>query len=403
MKQPLWNRREFVQWMGCSSLGTVGLRAGWLSEAPATNGHVTPRFAYVGYGDQLRQGIQVFAIRRERWTPTQTIASEHPSCLALHPNQRFLYAVNEIDSYHGLPSGAVEAFAIDPDHGRLTLLNRQPLSLSAIKPRHLAVSPDGRSLVVAVSGGGAYNVLPIAPDGRPGKVSGILKEVGSGPNPDHQQASHPQMVIFDPTARHLLGTDLGSDRVNVFTLSNDKLTLHGRSATQPGSGPHQIAFHPDSHLLYVRNELEASISCYAYDAAMGKVLDRLQHVAIRPDNSNDQPTAGTMAIHPSGKYLYVSDPRCETIAGWHINTTTGALTPMESRIGDLGSPHAITLTPDGSAMLVLSQKERQRLSPCYRHRQRPSPPACTGSKVADDAEESCCEVCVIFSEAAPSA
>jgi 6-phosphogluconolactonase (cycloisomerase 2 family) len=304
----------------------------------------------------LRQGIQVFAIRGERWTPTQTIASEHPSCLALHPNQRFLYAVNEIDSYHGLPSGTVEAFAIDPDHGRLTLLDRQPLSLSAIRPRHLAVSPDGRSLVVAVSGGGAYNVLPIATDGRLGKVWGILKEVGSGPNPTHQQASHPQMVIFDPTARHLLGTDLGSDRVNVFTLADDKLTLHGRSATQPGSGPHQMAMHPDSHLLYVRNELEASISCYGYNATNGKVLDRLQHVAIRPDNSNGQPAAGTMAIHPSGRYLYASDHRCETIAGWHINAATGALTSMKSRIDRLGSPHAITLTPDGSALLVLSQK-----------------------------------------------
>ncbi len=314
------------------------------------------RLPMLSYDGRSGQGIQVFAIRGERWTPAQTIASEHPSFLALHPNQRFLYAVNEIDSYQGLPSGTVEAFAIDPDHGRLTLLNLQPLSLSAIKPRHSAVSPDGCSLVVAVSGGGAYNVLPIAPDGRLGIVSGILKEVGSGPNPDHQQASHPQMVIFDPTARHLLGTDLGSDRVNVFTFEDNKLTLHGRSATQPGSGPHQMAMHPDSHLLYVRNELEGSISCYGYNPANGKVLDRLHHIAILPDNPNRQPAVGTMAIHPSGKYLYVSDHRCETIAGWHINAATGALTPMESRINDLGSPHAITLTPDGSAMLVLSQK-----------------------------------------------
>jgi 6-phosphogluconolactonase (cycloisomerase 2 family) len=164
------------------------------------------------------------------------------------------------------------------------------------------------------------------------------------------------MVIFDPTKRHFLSTDLGSDRVNVFTLADDKLTLHGKSATQPGSGPHQMAMHPGSHLFYVRNELEGSISCYGYDAANGKVLDRLQHVAIRPDNSNGQRVAGTMAIHPSGKYLYVSDHRCETIAGWRVNAITGALAPMESCIDGLGSLHAITLTPDGRAMLVLSQK-----------------------------------------------
>src|ERR1035437_4093863 len=129
------------------------------------------------------------------------MACDNPSCLTLQPSRKFLYAVNEIDEYQGLPTGTVEAYSIDARDGRLTLLNRQPLSLSATAPRHLAISPDGSKLIVAVHGGGSYNVLPLHTDGSLERVSGILKEVGSGPAQERQHASHPQMVLFD-TTRH---------------------------------------------------------------------------------------------------------------------------------------------------------------------------------------------------------
>src|SRR5579871_1934477 len=178
MKQrTLWSRREFVQSIGCSSFAAAGPRLPWLTTAAQPS----PRFAYVGFSTAAQgpTGVQVFAIRRERWTRVQTIPSEHPTALALHPSQHFLYAVNEISSHQGLPLGTVEAYGIDPHDGHITLLNRQSLSLSGTLPRHLAISPDGRNVVVALHGGGAYNVLPIGADGMLGKVSGILKEVGS--------------------------------------------------------------------------------------------------------------------------------------------------------------------------------------------------------------------------------
>ncbi|MCU1226862.1 MAG: 6-phosphogluconolactonase [Edaphobacter sp.] len=364
MKQrTLWSRREFVQSMGCSSLAAVGPRVQWLTNSNRPK----PGFAYVGFSseDQRDTGIQAFAIRGERWTSVQTVASQHPTALALHPSQRFLYTVNEIESYRGLPSGTVEAYGIDPDSGHLTLLNRQPLSLSGTLPRHLAVSPDGGNLVVAVHGGGAYNVLPIDAKGALGKVSGIVKEIGSGPNEEHQDAAHPQMVIFDTTGRHLLGTDMGSDRVNVFTLTGDGLSVHGRSATQPGSGPRHMAMHPTGHLLYVTNHLEASISCYGYDAANGKLQDRLQHSSLSMPLADGYGTrgAGSLLIHPSGHFLYTahqsstpSASASDGIAAWRIDSTTGALTPIQLWTQGLRDTHAMTMLSDGEGLLVLSQR-----------------------------------------------
>src|SRR5260370_5325147 len=127
MKQrALWSRREFVQGM---SLAAVGSRL----PRPIGASPLKPRFAYVGSGDST-QSIAVFAIQGDHWTPVHTVSSERPTALALHPSRHLLYVANEVDSYQGLPSGTLEAYAIDPASGRLTLLNRQPLSLSGIMP-----------------------------------------------------------------------------------------------------------------------------------------------------------------------------------------------------------------------------------------------------------------------------
>src|SRR6185295_9664072 len=63
--------------------------------------------------------------------------TENPSFLAVHPNQRFLYAVNEVSNYQGGKDGSVSAFAIDRTSGTLTLLNR--VSTRGADPCHLAV------------------------------------------------------------------------------------------------------------------------------------------------------------------------------------------------------------------------------------------------------------------------
>src|SRR6266568_219943 len=54
--------------------------------------------------------------------------SPNPSFLAVHPNRRFLYAVNEISNYTGagVPAGgragSIATFSIDPQTGKLTQL-----------------------------------------------------------------------------------------------------------------------------------------------------------------------------------------------------------------------------------------------------------------------------------------
>ncbi len=202
---------------------------------------------------------------------TQSVASRRPSFLALDQSQTLLFAVNEIDEFEGLPTGSVESYEVEPGTGYLTLISRRPLSLSATMPRHLAIAPDRQYLVVAAYGGGAYNVLPIHRNGELGLVTQIVKEIGCGPHPEKQAAAHPHSVRFHPTGKFLLGTDLGSDRINVFSFEDGHMSrVHG-IPVPAGSGPAQITMNPIGSLVFVLHELSPLLSCYQFDAQTGSI------------------------------------------------------------------------------------------------------------------------------------
>ncbi|MGJ7529317.1 lactonase family protein [Variovorax sp. GB1P17] len=380
--QPGQKRRAVMQWIGgASALGTL---TPWLpanaqspsataTGATAASETPTPRFAYVGTytsdapggtaGGPASKGIHVLAVTDGGWPQVQTVSSANPSFLAVHPNRRFLYAINEIDIYQGLPTGTAEAYAIDERSGRLTLINRQPLSLSGVIPAHLAVSPDGRALVVALYGGGAYNVLPIGADGTLGKVSGIEKETGSGPDAERQESPHPHMVLFDASGQRVIATDLGSDRINVFSVADGKLNLLGRTSVSPGSGPRHLALHPSQRFLYVVSELDATVACFGYDAASGKVGEQRQRISTVPEGFTGQKNAAALVMHPSGQFLYASNrrlksdhPMADSVAAFRIDANSGALTPLQHWGEGLRFPRALAMAPGGSHLYALSQK-----------------------------------------------
>jgi 6-phosphogluconolactonase (cycloisomerase 2 family) len=348
-----WSRREFVG-MAASSLAGMSVGSPLLARAARSSPNTAPRFIYVGFGSRgaKDEGIAIFDLRDGRWRPAGVVSSASPSSLALDASERFLYAVNEVDEYEGLPTGTVEAYAVDEADGTLQLLNRQKLSLSATAPRHAAVSPDGRALVVAVHGGGAYNVLPLGEDGTVGPVSGILKETGSGPH-DEQRSAHPQMVVFDRAAR-VVSADLGGDRLSVLKIDMAQLSVAGRYATQTGDGPRQLAFHPDGELLFIANELDASVACYRYDTEDGRIVGKLGQAAT---TCGANAGGVVMAVDPAGEFLYTAHRRGRAgVSMWRIAQSTGELQRLQTVDESGPRLHEMTMTADGGSLLGLSRE-----------------------------------------------
>ncbi len=82
---------------------------------------------YVGtYSVRDSKGIYVFEFSRAKGTLKliQTIEdAESPNYMEIHPNGKFLYAVNSGAINQNENGGSVTAYTIDPKTGKLTFLN----------------------------------------------------------------------------------------------------------------------------------------------------------------------------------------------------------------------------------------------------------------------------------------
>jgi 6-phosphogluconolactonase (cycloisomerase 2 family) len=288
------------------------------------------RFAYVGCGDD---SLRVFRLQGEHWTQIQRVPSLAPACVLLSPAQQTLYVANEVEEHEGLPRGTVEAFHIHPGDGRLTLLSRTALSLSATWPRHMAVSPDGKLLAVAAYGGGIYNLIAIAQEGSLGQVSSIFKDAGCGTHAQLQASAHPHTLLFDAGGQHLLSSDFGSDRLNVFALEDGVLRRSMQRSTGEGSGPRDCVLHPSGLYVYACHDLEGALVCYRFeDGAVGEEVQRVP-LSLRG-----------LAVHPSGRMLYTAQ------GAWRIDAGSGRL----SRVGAwLPGASQIVVPRDGMSVYFL--------------------------------------------------
>lgn len=289
----------------------------------------------------------------------QTVASDNPSFLALSPDQQFLFAINEVKDFEGENAGSVEAFRIDEDSGEIALINRQ--TLPGPIPAHLAVDPSGQYLVVALYIGSSYVVLPIGADGRLGAPIDEAKQAGSGPNQKRQEAPHPHAVTFDPAGRYIATADLGIDKVEMFELQEGKLAKVSEVAMAPGAGPRHVAFAPDGTMLYVINELEATIGALPYDAASGKLGEPVAMVSTVPDDFPAQKSTAEILVHPSGKFLYGTNrrfadhPDADSVAVFRLDEQ-GLPERVQSVTEDIAFPRAIQLDPTGTWLYALNQK-----------------------------------------------
>lgn len=284
----------------------------------------------------------------------QEVKSANPSFVALDPSRRFLYVINEIDDYEAKNSGSAEAYEIDPDTGMIKLLNRQ--SLSSPTPAHLAVDPTGQNLVVANYIGGDFVVLPIAVDGRLGPVRAVVKDIGSGPNQERQEAPHPHSVVFDPAGHFIAAADLGIDKVWVFRLTDGGFARVSEASVAPGAGPRHIAFDLIGKRLYVVNELNATVTAFDYDAATGQIGKVLQTISTEPTGYTGPHSTAEIVVHPSGKFLYASNRGHNSIVGYRIDPSTGSLSMIGFATQAICFSRSFAIDPSGRWLYVANQK-----------------------------------------------
>lgn len=280
-----------------------------------------------------------------------------PSFVVVHPNRKFLYAVNETHDYQGQPSGIVSAFSIDEKTGKLTLLNQ--VASRGEDPCHISLDHTGKFVLVANYTGGNISVYPVQEGGRLGEASEFIQHHGSGPNHERQEKAHAHWIDLSADNRFALNADLGMDEIFVyrFDASKGKLAPNDPpfAKVAPGAGPRHMAFHPNGRFAYVIDELNSTVTAFSYNAKAG-MLRQLQSVSTLPKNFTGENSTAEVAVHPNGKFLYASNRGHDSLAVFAIDPARGTLKFVEHVSVKGKTPRHFEIDPTGKRLIVANQE-----------------------------------------------
>lgn len=145
----------------------------------------------------------------ERVAVTATAPGAGPRHLALHPNGRFVFVMNELDS-------TVTAHDFDPETGRLTPIDSQPAVPEEVRDSNhcsdIQISPDGRFLYGGNRGHDSIAIFAVDQE------TGRLTPLGHAPC----GGATPRNLALTPSGRHLLSANQNADRVSI--LRRDAVT-----------------------------------------------------------------------------------------------------------------------------------------------------------------------------------
>ncbi len=310
-----------------------------------------------GHVDGKAEGIYIMEMdtKTGKLTGLDTIINSiNPSYLTVHPNGKYLYAVNELADGTDAYVGTVSAYQLDKNGRYEKALN--VVNAQGDAPCHVSVDATGKYVLVA-SYMGTIAAFPIQADGSLAEASSMVKHELANPPGGRQDGAHAHYITSAIDDKSVFVTDLGKDQVIHYQLVNGVLKEVGLTNITKGAGPRHMAFHPTHKNVYVLGELNRSIEVFKYTTAE-QPFSRTQIVSTfdRPITQGDV-NCSAIRIHPNGKFLYagnrgVAGNPDQTIAMYQIDDKTGQLTFLG--LQDTGGliPRDFNISPNGEMMLV---------------------------------------------------
>lgn len=273
--------------------------------------------------------------------------------LIYSPDDQYLFAACELDSFNGKPTGEVASFSVSG--GAL-----QPLSAenSAAKGTcHIGLDRTGRVLLSADYGGGAAASFLVT-DGKLSPAVWTEHYTVHGPNTDRQEAAHAHFCSFSPDNGFAYINDLGGDMIHIYRLDTTtaQLTKAGAYHAKPGAGPRTLHFHPNGHTAYCMNELASSVDVLAWHRNDGS-FSLVTTIELLPvgEKSTVVSTGCDTVITRDGQFVYFANRGQDFLYGFKADAKTGALTPIKRFNCGGKTPRNFVLDPTERWMLVANQ------------------------------------------------
>lgn len=254
---------------------------------------------------------------------------------ALVVSDTYLYATD-------LNAGTVAGFLYNSSSGMLTPVPGSPFPAGNTPVQAVQATPEGgtglflyvSNLNDSVGGISAYAI---------NQQNGALSPIIGSPFPTGAPGTYPgpsaMVVTYNNNFLYvaLAGTANANNQIAAFSINpaTGYLTALPQSPVTTGNDPLQMAYVPFTAnaqgFLYTANVQDGTISAFTSDNTTGV----LTPVKGSPFVSGTSVWGLSQILTSSGDYfLYAADPQAQTVVGYTIDGSTGALTPL------LGSPFA---------------------------------------------------------------
>jgi 6-phosphogluconolactonase len=351
-------RREFLKELALGLTGTIAANRAFAGLRIRTASD-TARFFAGTYAKESNEGI--YSLRLDLGSGAITVESAvngitNPSYLVIDRIRGRLFSVNEVSEFEGKAVGAVTAFALYPETGKLRLVNSR--ATGGPGPCYVSIDSTGRFVLVANYTGGSVAVLPVQDDGSLGEASDFVQHTGSSVTP-RQEGPHAHCVVLASNDRFAYVADLGLDRVMIYQFDGRQGKLLPATPSwagfKPGAGPRHIAFSPDGASAYVVNELDSTLTVFAADRVTG-TLEHRQTVSTLPAGFAGENFPADIHVCPSGQFVYCSNRGHNSIAGFAVNSERGIITPLLHEPTGGKWPRNFAIDPTGQYLLVANQR-----------------------------------------------
>ena len=276
----------------------------------------------------------------------------NPSFVAISPDKKFLYAIGESGGKKG---GAVVSFSIDEKTGALAKVSESVSGGAG--PCYVTADQTGKVVLVANYGGGSVASLPVSADGKLSDPATFVQHTGSSVNKGNQENPHAHSINVSPDNRFALAADLGIDKILVYKLDTAKGTMTPNDppsvSLPPRSGPRHFAFHPSAKYVYACGEITSTVHAFTYDAEKG-ALKHIQELSTLPEPVKGNSTAECQ-VHPTGKFVYVSNRGHDSIAIFKVDEETGKLTAAGHAPTGGKTPRNFGIDPTGQFLIAANQ------------------------------------------------
>jgi 6-phosphogluconolactonase len=280
----------------------------------------------------------------------------NPSFMALSPDRKSLFSVSEVGQYSGQPEGGLLCHKQNAKNKSWTIIAE--VETGGAYPCHVAIDPKGKFVFVTNYAGGSVGMFDFS-EGNGLSRCHLEQHTGRSVDPERQTSPHPHSSLPDPSGEFLFVADLGLDQVRIYQIDrkNKRLYPHvpASIALPPGSGPRHMVLHSNAGRLYVLNELTASLSVFECRYP----FERVEPVAILktlPEAYAGPPSAAEIALHPNGKFLYVSNRGHDSITLLKIDRGNG-LPKAEATYNTGRTPRHFAISPDGKWLVSAHQDD----------------------------------------------